>query len=56
MSGQRGRSTTGTRIAVRIPPDLLANLDRRALDQGITRAEMLRTICNDALAGEACNL
>lgn len=41
MTG-RGRPTTGTKVQVRIPPDLLARIDAEAEREGVTRAEAVR--------------
>lgn len=39
-----GRPTTGTPVQVRIPPEIIAKLDRTAEYFGITRAALLRRI------------
>lgn len=46
MTGQsgRGRPTTGVRVDVRIPADLLAQVDTFAAVNGLTRAVALREI------------
>jgi hypothetical protein len=38
----RGRPTTGVKVQVRIPADLLAYIDDYAKCNGITRAETMR--------------
>ncbi len=38
----RGRPTTGVKIQVRIPADVLAELDRYASETGTTRAGAIR--------------
>lgn len=43
----RGRPYEGERIAVRIPPGLLNDIDNTGAELGLTRAEMLRTILRD---------
>jgi hypothetical protein len=40
----RGRPTTGTKIQVRLPPDVLAALDAEAAELGWKRAELMRWI------------
>jgi hypothetical protein len=39
-----GRPSTGTPVQVRIPPDVLANLDKEAAKAGVSRAEFVRRI------------
>lgn len=46
---RRGRPKVGARIAFRLPEPVLALLDERAATAGISRAEALRTIVEDAL-------
>ena len=46
-SVKRGRPSTGVPVLVRIPADLLERIDRQAIQAGITRAEMVRTILAD---------
>jgi hypothetical protein len=43
MTG-RGRPTTGTKIEVRIPADMLAELDAEGSALGIGRAEYVRRV------------
>jgi hypothetical protein len=43
MTG-RGRPTTGQRIDIRIPPELLAQIDTDANNADRTRAEQIRHI------------
>jgi hypothetical protein len=38
----RGRPTTGVKVQVRIPADLLATIDETAADLRCTRAELIR--------------
>jgi metal-responsive CopG/Arc/MetJ family transcriptional regulator len=38
----RGRPSTGVKVQVRIPADLLARVDSLADDYGVPRADMLR--------------
>lgn len=38
----RGRPPIGARVTVRLPPDVIAALDRAANDAGVTRAEIVR--------------
>jgi hypothetical protein len=45
-----GRPRIGERIAVRLPDDLLAELDARAEAAGVTRAEAVRVLLRRALA------
>ena len=45
-----GRPRIGERIAVRLPDDLLADLDARAQAAGVTRAEAVRLLLRRALA------
>jgi|GEM_PF-6625011 metal-responsive CopG/Arc/MetJ family transcriptional regulator len=42
MGPGRGRPPIGRQIMVRIPDDLLAEIDRRAAEYGLTRAETMR--------------
>ena len=42
MGPGRGRPTTGTKVQIRIPAELLAEIDRRADEYGLTRAETMR--------------
>ena len=44
----RGRPPIGRQIMVRIPDDLLAEIDRRAAEYGLTRAETMRRALADA--------
>jgi hypothetical protein len=46
----RGRPSEGERVEVRLPADLLAELDAAAAELGWTRAVMIRT----ALRGWQC--
>jgi metal-responsive CopG/Arc/MetJ family transcriptional regulator len=41
---KRGRPSTGVPVLVRIPPDLLDQLDQAAAEEGNSRAEHLRQI------------
>jgi len=45
--------TTGVAIAVRIPPDELADLDKQAAASGIPRAELIRQYVRDGLMRDA---
>ena len=45
-----GRPQTGTAIHTRLPADLLAQVDERARAEGVTRAEMIRSLLAQALA------
>ena len=44
MTRGRGRPSTGVKIQVRIPPDLLAEIDSVAADYGWSRARTIRMI------------
>lgn len=46
----RGRPRTGERVDVRYPADLLARIDARAEREGVSRAELLRRIADEAVA------
>lgn len=48
-SARRGRPSEGRRVAVRLPPDVLVLLDRRAERAGITRAQVMRDILRAAV-------
>lgn len=39
-----GRPSTGTKVQVRIPADLLAKIDKHAKWCGVSRAEMVRIV------------
>lgn len=39
-----GRPTTGTPVHIRIPADVLAQIDKSAKYFGVSRAEMIRRI------------
>jgi Ribbon-helix-helix protein, copG family len=45
----RGRPSTGTRIEVRLPDDLIAAVDAAAAVEDATRAEMIRIMLRFAL-------
>ncbi|MFV0318678.1 MAG: CopG family transcriptional regulator [Microthrixaceae bacterium] len=45
-----GRPSIGDRVSVRLPDDLLAVLDRRARDAGLSRAEAIRILLDRALS------
>lgn len=47
-----GRPPIGRMVNVRMPAPLLAKLDARAAAEGITRAELLRRIAQEAMEGE----
>lgn len=47
-----GRPKVGTPINVRLGDELLAAVDAKADRVGMSRAELIRTILTDALAGE----
>ena len=48
----RGRPKVGaTQLAVRVPPDLLADLDRFIEERPMSRPEALRYLASDALIG-----
>lgn len=40
----RGRPPVGVRVDVRLPTDVLAEVDAAATDEGVPRAEMLRRL------------
>ena len=44
-----GRPPIGPAITLRLPADLLKQLDRRAKRDGVTRAELVRQLLSDAL-------
>jgi hypothetical protein len=44
-----GRPEIGPAIQVRLPEDLLAQIDAKAEDDGVSRAEMVRTLLGEAL-------
>lgn len=44
----RGRPTTGERVAVRLPPELLERIDTLAAVNGVARAEQIRRLLTDA--------
>ncbi len=44
-----GRPRIGERVSVRLPDEMLAQLDARAAAAGVTRAEALRTLLRRAL-------
>lgn len=50
VAGMAGRPTTGTRVEVRIPDDVLAGVEHYASDDGVTRAEMIRELLAEAVA------
>ena len=45
-----GRPEIGVRVEVRLPEDLLAAVDARAEDDGVSRAEMVRVLLGEALS------
>jgi len=45
----RGRPSTGVKVQVRIPVDLLARLDARAAAADVSRAELVRDILDAAV-------
>jgi len=45
----KGRPPTGTRVDVRIPAEQLERIDALAVEEGKSRAEMLREIIADWL-------
>ena len=47
----RGRPPVGTRVSVRLPDDLLARVDARAVERRESRAAVVRELLLDALAG-----
>ena len=49
----RGRPATGTDpvVAVRLPPHVLAQVDRWAADKGYTRSEAIRDMVAYAISG-----
>jgi hypothetical protein len=47
-----GRPEIGTPINIRLGDDLLAAVDAKAYRIGISRAELIRTLLADSLAGE----
>jgi metal-responsive CopG/Arc/MetJ family transcriptional regulator len=48
MGPGRGRPPIGRQIMVRIPAELLAEIDRRADEYGLTRAETMRRALADS--------
>lgn len=48
-NGRRGRPPTGTKVMLRIHPDVLTEVDAVAKAGGITRAELVRHILADAM-------
>lgn len=50
MTNQRGRGrpSTGTKVQVRIPPEVLTRIDKLAAMNKVTRAEMMRRLLIDA--------
>ena len=44
-----GRPVVGTRVPVRVPPDLLDDIDRRARVLGRSRAAVIRSLLREAL-------
>jgi metal-responsive CopG/Arc/MetJ family transcriptional regulator len=49
MTGQRGRPRTGTPVLVRIPADLLKQIDEEAVKEGISRSQLIRQILTYAV-------
>lgn len=47
-----GRPEIGQPINIRLGDELLAAVDRKAYSLGISRAEVIRTLLTDRLAGE----
>lgn len=47
-----GRPAVGPAINVRLGDDLLATVDARATDEGVTRAEMIRRLVAAGIAGQ----
>ena len=49
----RGRPATGTdpAVAVRLPPNVLAQVDRWAAEKGYTRSDAIRAMVTYAIAG-----
>jgi hypothetical protein len=45
----RGRPAVGERVAVRLPPDVLDDIDRRARILGRSRASVIRSMLDHAL-------
>jgi metal-responsive CopG/Arc/MetJ family transcriptional regulator len=45
----RGRPAVGERVAVRLPPDVLEDVDRRARILGRSRASVIRSMLDHAL-------
>lgn len=52
-TNRRGRPTEGQRITVRLAPDVIIALDRRAVDSQTTRARVLRDIVIAAIGPSA---
>lgn len=50
MGVTRGRPSTGTKVQVRIPADLLATLDLEAEMHDVSRAELIRGIVAEWVA------
>ncbi|MEE8601323.1 ribbon-helix-helix protein, CopG family [Euzebya tangerina] len=48
----RGRPRVGQRVTVRLPPELLRDVDRLAASAGMTRAAYLRALIAAALPAE----
>jgi predicted DNA binding CopG/RHH family protein len=47
-----GRPEIGTPINIRLGDELLAAVNAKAASLGVSRAEVIRTILTDSLAGE----
>lgn len=48
-----GRPSVGDRVAVRLPPDVLHEVDRRACVLGRSRASVIRSLLGEALGTSA---
>jgi len=52
-TGRPGRPAIGVRVPVRLPDDLLAQIDRRARTLGRSRASIIRSLLLEALGDSA---
>lgn len=50
MAGRPGRPVVGTKVAVRIPDDVLVVVDKLAADAGMNRSAWIRDAVADAVA------
>jgi hypothetical protein len=49
FSGQEGRPKVGTKVEVRLPAEVLAQVDERAATENVSRAEMIRKLVTAGL-------